>query len=81
MNLAFHTGVIRIVLLGYDMCQVDGKSNWHGDHPNSNNPYRIFLKAFDAIKKDADELGIVILNATPGSALTLFPIVDLEDII
>ena len=54
-------------------------SNWHFDHrsgakPN-HDPYGRFLKPFLAISKSAAEQKIEIINATPGSALTRFPIV------
>jgi hypothetical protein len=32
MNLAYHFGASRIVLLGFDMGFVEGESHWHPDH-------------------------------------------------
>lgn len=56
--------------------------NYHPDHPSPNkDPYERFLKAFHFIRKDARKLGVEIINATPGSALSLFPIVPLEELI
>jgi hypothetical protein len=82
INLAYHLGARRIVLLGYDMRRVDDQANWHQGHPNAKkNPYERFLRCFPEIKKDADELGVEILNATPDSELKVFPIVKLKDII
>ena len=81
INLAVHLGAARIVLLGYDM-RFDGKkSHWHGGHPveiqktvfpNS------MLPCFSSLVKPLKELGVEVLNATPGSALTVFPMVELE---
>jgi hypothetical protein len=62
------------------MRQIDGHNNWHSDHWTSDrkdhNPYREFLLAWPYIARDAKAMGIEIVNATPGSALTQFPIID-----
>ncbi len=79
INLAVHLGVRRIVLLGYDMRKIDGQSNWHADYPPqppSKNPYPRFLMPFEAIARDLARLQVEVVNATPGSALTAWPIVD-----
>ena len=80
VNLAIHLGAKRIVLLGYDMRQVDGRNNWHNDHDTSqdsnHNPYREFLLAWPYISRDAKKMNVQIINATPESDLTLFPIVE-----
>jgi len=85
IGLAYHFGVKRIVLLGFDMRKVDGKANWHDDYvvpkPFRFNPYSRFLSVFPGIAKDLKRLNVECVNATPGSALTVFPIVKLEDII
>jgi hypothetical protein len=83
INLAYHFGARRIVLIGFDMHAADGKYNYHDDYPEKRtavNPYKKFLMAFPAIKKDAKKLGLEILNATPGSKIKEFPIVNLEDV-
>lgn len=82
VNLAVHLGVRRIVLIGYDMRKVDGEKNWHRDHKNQNprqDPFVRFLRPFPEIARDLTRLGIECLNATPESALTVFPIVTLEE--
>ncbi len=82
INFAYHTGARRIVLLGFDMRRVDGQANWHFDHPSpEKDPYQRFLRCFPDIAKDAKRLGLMILNATPESGLTLFPMARLEDCI
>jgi len=83
INLAYHLGARRIVLIGYDMGINNGRHNFHDSYPvgkPERNPYRHFLKSFDRIKDDADKLGVEILNATPNSNLNVFPKVRLEDI-
>ena len=85
IGLAYHFGVKRIVLLGFDMRKVDGKTNWHDDYAVPKkfqfNPYSRFMKPFEGIAKDLKRLNVECLNATPGSALDVFPIVELEDVI
>lgn len=84
INLAFHFGVKRIVLLGFDLQEVDGRHNWHMDHPHADrakfNPYERFRQPFPDIARDLEELGVECLNATPGSALDVFPIVTLGEV-
>lgn len=84
INLALHLGAKRVVLLGFDMKVVDGQHNWHNNHkhfPNTNIYEKRFLPPFEKIASDAKGLKLEILNATPGSALTLFPMVNLADVI
>lgn len=82
MNLAAHLGVSEIVLLGFDMHRgSDGSYNFHRDYVETppslgRNPYPRFLLPFPTIKADLDRLGIRVVNATPGSALDLWPVVD-----
>jgi hypothetical protein len=80
INFAYHLGVKRVVLLGYDMQRVDNQTNWHKDHPSPNkNPYFRFLRKAPRVKHDAVELKLEIVNCTPGSALTQWPIMSLEE--
>ena len=82
INLAYHLGAKRLVLLGYDMRRVGDKANWHDEHPApEKNPYNRFMKRFESIAQDARKLGFEIINATPGSALTYFPMMRLEDLV
>ena len=94
INVAYHLGVSRVVLLGFDMQEVDGDCNWHTEHlemnPNSEKKklenggqtcYGRYLKKFPDVVKDAKRLGLEILNATPGSALLDFPMVELRDVL
>jgi len=92
--VAYHLGVRHIVLLGFDMRKVEDDCNWHPEHlkmnPNSEkkklanggvNCYGRYLKKFPQVAKDAKRLGLNILNATPGSVLLDFPIVELDDVL
>lgn len=84
LNLAMHFGCSRIVLIGFDMRHVDGKAHFFGDHPKAlrNSPddvYKKFAKIFQQAAKALPER-FSIVNATPGSALTCFPRVSLDDV-
>ena len=84
INLAVQFGAKKIVLLGFDMKTIEQKHNWHDDHivetNQDRNPYPKFLARFPAIAADLTKLGIECVNATPGSALTVFPIVEPESV-
>ena len=82
INLAVHLGVRRIILLGYDMRHIDGRSHWHGGHPmpSKESTYRnAMLPCFATLVAPLAERGIEVVNCTPGSALTAFPIMSLEE--
>lgn len=87
INFAYHLGVKRVILLGFDMHSTEANHNWHKKHKGKSvnnakfDPYPRFLKVFSQIKKEADILGMEILNATIESALTAFPMVNIEDVI
>jgi len=83
INLAYHLGAKRVILLGFDMKAVDGKNNWHDDHPvhRSRNNYLKYLSIIPDIKRDADKLGLEILNATKDSAIIDFEKVNIEDVL
>jgi len=82
ISLAHRLGAKRVILLGFDMRLIGGQKNWHDDHIEKfHKPFYRHLKSFPAIARDARELGIEILNATPGSAIKQFPFVDLEEVL
>jgi hypothetical protein len=83
INVAYLLGASRIVLLGFDMRMVDGKHNWHDNHQKVERDkiYQGSMMPFLKPMSDAMKVtGLQIVNATPGSALTLFPIVTLEEL-
>ena len=80
INLAYHLGGRRIVLVGFDMQRVNDRANWHEDHPcPQKDPYERYRPTFSIIAKEAKALGVEILNTAPESAITVFPTVKLED--
>jgi hypothetical protein len=82
MNLAVHFGAKRQLLVGFDMRAREGKSHWFGDHPTKSGPdiyANVMLPAFPTIVEPLKVLGVEVINCTPGSALTCFPMMSLED--
>lgn len=78
--LAVACGAARVVLLGYDMRLVEGRSHFH-DAYAARDQERMsgeWLPAFAGWHAEALAVGCEIVNATPGSALTEFPAVDLD---
>lgn len=60
------------------------EDNWHSAHDKRKlSPYHEgnFLRPFPQIAKDARSQKIEIVNATPGSAIKEFPIVDPESVV
>lgn len=81
ISIAAHTGVSRIILLGFDMKMNDAEEqHWHKEYmkdksykmPPTKLPFERHLIGFNHIMKDAKKLGIEIINACPDSAITQF---------
>lgn len=83
ISVAALLGATTIVLLGFDMhCAPDGRSHEHDDYDrwNLDIAYRNHnLPAFRGMNRVALDNGITIFNATVGSALTEFPMIDLRE--
>jgi len=90
INLAVLLGAGRIILLGFDMKRVNGKSNYHTEYQPIDpkfDPFYKFLPPFNAISDDLKKLGIECVNATPIikgqplSALEAFPTIDIDEVL
>jgi hypothetical protein len=83
INLAYLFGCRRIVLVGMDMkLGPKGQRHHHPDHPAPMVQHQTFSEwVFKSVvlSRDLREAGCEVLNATPGSALTVFPKVSLEE--
>lgn len=83
VNLAWHLGATRIVLLGYDM---GGTGHWHGLHvdklgdPNPPLMQR-WAQAAAPMARDLVELGVEIANCSRVSAAKGWPRKALEDVL
>ena len=81
LNLAVLFGSPYIVLVGFDMRVVGGKAHFFGDHPkilHQRDEYESFVRVFDQAPPPD---GVEIINATPGSAIKCYPMMDLEQAI
>lgn len=79
VNLALLLGASRVVLVGFDYQFVGGESHFFGDHPPGlrqveEPSYREMARAFDHV-----HVTVPILNASPTSALDVFPQVRLDE--
>jgi hypothetical protein len=84
INLAWHLGARLLVLLGFDMQMRGPDRHWYPETPDRAvcNPttYRdVFLPVMNSIAEPAKALGMRIVNATPGSALTCFETANFEE--
>lgn len=83
VNLAYHLGATRILLLGYDM-QLDGdKRHWFGAHPAGmevDSNYPDFINAFKTTLP-VEQYGIEVWNCTRKTALHCYPCHDLDEVV
>lgn len=80
--LAVALGCTRVVLLGFDMkADAAGRTHYHARYERSPEQALLdgFRDAFAGWRADAQQIGCAIVNATPGSALREFPMVDIDD--
>jgi hypothetical protein len=77
INLAYHAGAKRLVLVGYDM----RGGHWHGDHPpglNKRPSYAHWIRDMKQLALDLEREGVQVANASPKSALRCFPAMGLD---
>lgn len=95
INLAYHYGCEVILLIGYDMRypgKVDrftynGERHYFGEDALTEKHWPIYVGddgALNGLLKEMvtihpQEYGIEIINCTPGSAMTCFPMMDFDD--
>lgn len=80
ISLSVSMGAIRVILLGYDMRRVGGRSHFHDEYGTEDDKmYRDdFLVHFTGWNEAARRCGVRIINCTPDSALREFPMGDLD---
>jgi hypothetical protein len=82
INLAVHHAACKIVLLGIDQkMAADGRTHHHAPHPwrQQANCYLRQQRDLPPIAEALKARNIECVNASPGSALTIWPLVNLED--
>jgi hypothetical protein len=80
INLAIREGFETIILIGYDMQQINGKNNYHDYYKKIPRP-DVYDRFSDVFVKIASEATVEIINANPNSALQCFPKMKLEDLL
>jgi len=84
INLAFHFGVKRIILIGYDMQRTKNKKHWFGNHPGKlNKPgnYKQWARNFIDLANDISRQGVEVINCTRVTALGAFKQDKLENVL
>lgn len=82
LNLAYHLGYDRIVLLGFDLHGGHWfKDNFRPEEINRESPYEHFRNTLIAIIKDLEAHGVLVYNCTPNSKLGYLPYTLLEDVL
>ncbi len=83
MNIAYHYGARRLVLLGVD-CKLaaDGTRNHHSPHRHKSRVgwAERWIGDFEHVARVAPTLGVEILNASPDTDLTCFEKVSFEKV-
>lgn len=88
IHLAAQLGARTILLVGFDQRRVGDKDHFFGAHPDAielhrgmGSPYPDWKPHFDALAAALAEQRIRVLNCTPGSALSMFPMANLEEML
>jgi hypothetical protein len=84
LNMAIQFGATRILLLGFDMSDQYGvhwfgRSQGDGRAQPSRFNFQRWRVAFAVAATQLQGLGVQVLNASPLTALTCFPVVTVED--
>lgn len=83
VNLAVHLGAKRILLLGYNLGYRNGRAHFFGNHPagltQTTGLYPGFRRSFDRVAPVLAGMGIEVVNCTPQSSLSAFPLKTLRE--
>ena len=80
--LAVLAGARTVILLGYDgKPAANGATHWHGGHPKPSSAaiFQHARRAFSAVERDLEAVGVRVVNCSPGSAIESFPKADLAE--
>lgn len=84
ISLAIAAGAARVVLIGFDCQKTGGAVHWHGDHPAPLGNARSmpnWAKHFKNVGRYAAQRGVKIINCSRATALTCFPLAELEAVL
>lgn len=84
VNVAYHYGIRKFILVGYNMGIKGNMTHFFGNHPGrlqKSSPFPRFIEAFRGIQPEIRDM---IVNCTPNTSLTVFRvnnlIKELEDL-
>lgn len=77
--VAVNMGCPQILLCGFDM----KPGHWHGAHKSplrttAAETYKTWIERFRSLTKPLSDLGVEVLNCSPGSALDAFPRAEIQ---
>lgn len=82
IHLAATFGASRILLLGFDMQNTDGRFHWHGKHrgnlPNGQG-YPLWIQNMTPLARDLAEAGVETINCSRITALKCFPRLTIQE--
>ena len=82
INLAYHLGAYKIILLGFDMCNDGNETHFHDGYPTiaaGNQIYTDkFLPGFKQLHSELKAKNVDVLNASSYSRLNVFPKISIE---
>jgi hypothetical protein len=82
INLAYHLGAKRVVLLGFDM-QTNGKeTHWHDGYSSTADTgtmERLMIPNFDTLVEPLEKRKVKVYNASPISKLACFDKISIEE--
>lgn len=83
LNLVCCLRASPIYLLGFDMKHEGGITHWHKGHPRPQPDFVLknFLSYFKHSAWKIKQMGIRVINLCPGSALTCFPKLRIEEVL
>ena len=84
INLAYHFGATRILLLGYDMQKTNDQHHWFGDHPaelSSAHDFPCFRSYFPMLAQDLADEGIEVINCSRATALDVFKRSTIQEVL
>lgn len=83
IGLAYQAGAHKVVLLGYDMSDENGKTHWHPEHgwwmPTIRRDYGSWARQFSRLYDDMCLVDVEVVNASRRTTLQKIPRVELEE--
>jgi hypothetical protein len=85
VHLAAYWGASRIIMLGYDMQNTNGKVHHFGNHrgglPNGRGSYGLWIRRFAPLVRDLTRVGVEVLNCSRTTALNTVKRAVLEEVV